>query len=177
MQKEITTHSKWRIILLIIIAWLAMVGLDFFLHAGLLARLYLQPGPFLLSPLTALTLIPVGYLSLFLLAMLIIWLMIRLELAGWREGLLFGLKLGGLIGGAFMLGLLSVSTAAIPLLLGWFIGQMLEFALAGAIIGSGLAGIRLRRLFGIVMGFVLLSVIATIILQTLGVVPTTHILS
>lgn len=175
MQKEIKTHSKWRIILLAIIAWLAVLGLDFLLHAGLLAGLYLQPSPFLLSPLTALALIPVGYLSLLLLAMLLIWLMIRLELAGWREGLLFGLKLGGLIGGAFMLGLLSVSTASFSLLAGWFVGQTLELALAGAIIGSGLAGMRLRRLFGMVMVFVLLSVIATIILQSLGVVPTSRI--
>jgi hypothetical protein len=175
MQKESITHSKWRIIWLTIIAWLAMLGLDFFLHAGLLAGLYLQSSPFLLSPLTALTLIPVGYLSLLLLTILLIWLMIRLELAGWREGLFFGLKLGGLIGSAFMLGLLSVSTASFSLLGGWFVGQMLELALAGAIIGSGLAGMRLRTLFGMVIVFVLLSVIATIILQSLGVVPTTRI--
>jgi hypothetical protein len=61
--------------------------------------------------------------------------------------------------------------------LGWFIGQTLEMALAGAIIGSGLAGLRLRRLFGIVIVFLLLSVITVIILQSVGVVPSTRLSS
>ncbi len=152
-----------------------MLGFDFFLHAGLLAELYLQPSPFLLPPLTALTLIPVGYLSFLLLAVLLVWLMIRLKLAGWRQGALFGLELGGLAWGAFVLGLLSVSTASIALLIGWFTGQTLELAIAGAVIGSGLAGTRLRRLLGVVLVGVLLSVVVTIILQSIGVVPTTRL--
>ena len=169
------THSKQHVLLLTFIAWLSMLGFDFLLHAGLLAELYLQPSPFLLPPLTAFTLIPVGYLSFLLLAVLLVWLMIRLKLAGWRQGARFGLELGGLTWGAFVLGLLSVSTASFSLLIGWFIGQTLELAIAGAVIGSGLAGMRLRRLFGAVIVFVLLSVITTIILQSLGLVPTTRI--
>lgn len=169
------THSKQHIVLLTFIAWLSMLGFDFLLHASLLAELYLQPSPFLLPPLTAFALIPVGYLSFLLLAVLLAWLMMRLKLEGWRQGALFGLKLGGLTWGAFVLGLFSISTASLSLLMGWFIGQTLELALAGAVIGSGLAGMRLRRLFGVVILFVLLSIIATIILQSLGVVPTMRI--
>lgn len=175
MQSDAMIHSKQRVLLLTFIAWLSMLGFDFLLHAGLLAGLYVQPSPFLLPPLTAFALIPVGYLSFLLLAVLLVWLMIRLKLAGWRQGALFGLELGGLAWGAFVLGLLSVSTASLPLLMGWFIGQTLEMAMAGAVIGSGLAGVRLRRLFGVVIVFVLLSIITTIILQSLGVVPTTRI--
>jgi hypothetical protein len=69
----------------------------------------------------------------------------------------------------------SISTASFSLLIGWFIGQTLEMTLAGAVVGSGLAGMRLWRLFGVVIIFVLLSVIITIILQSLGVVPATRI--
>jgi hypothetical protein len=152
-----------------------MLGFDFLLHAGILARIYLQPSPFLLPPLTALTLIPVGYLSFLLLSVLLVWLMIRLDLAGWRQGALFGLELGGLTWGAFLLGLASISTASYSLLIGWFIGQTLELTIAGAVVGSGLAGMRLRRLFGIVLIFALLSLFITIILQSLGVVPITRI--
>jgi hypothetical protein len=152
-----------------------MLGFDFLLHAGLFAGLYLQPSPFLLPPLTAFRLIPVGYLSFLLLAVLLAWLMIRLKLTGGRAGAIFGLELGSLTWGSFVLGLLSISTANIYLLMGWFIGQTLEMAVAGAVVGSGLAGVRLRRLFGVVIVFVLLSVITTIILQTLGVVPATRI--
>jgi hypothetical protein len=168
-------YSRRYLLQLISIAWLAMLGFDFLLHAGLLAGLYLQPSPFLLPPLTAFRLIPLGYLSFLLLAVLMTWLMIRLKLTGWRGGVVFGLELGGLTWGAFILGLLSISTASFALLMGWFIGQALEMALAGAVIGSGLAGMRLRRLLGIVVVGVLLSVITVIVLQTLGVVPSTRI--
>jgi hypothetical protein len=168
------TQSKGRVFALTVLAWLSMLGLDFLLHGGLLAALYRQPSPFLLPPSTAFALIPVGYLSFLLLAVLLVWLMIRLKLAGWRAGAIFGLELGGLTWGAFVLGLLSISTASFLLLIGWFIGQTVELAIAGAIVGSGLAGLRLRRLFGVVVGLVLLAVIATIILQSVGVVPITR---
>lgn len=175
MQKGFVGHPQRYLFLLTFLAWLAMIGLDFILHAGVLAGLYLQPSPFLLSTVTALALIPVGYLALLLSAALVVWLMHRLHPAGWREGALFGLELGSLTSGAFVLGLLSISTAALPLLVGWFIGQTLELALAGAVVGSGLSGTRLRRLFGAVVVFDLLSVVTTIILQSLGVVPTIRI--
>lgn len=171
MQKEFMTYSKQHIFLLTFIAWLTILGFDLLMHAGLLAGLYLQPSPFLLPPVTAFKLIPVGYLSFLLSTLLLVWLMMWLKLAGWRDGAIFGLKLGALAWGSFVLGLLSVSTASLPLLMGWFIGQTLELALAGAVVGSGLAGMHLRRLFGIVIIFVILSVITTIILQSLGVVP------
>ncbi len=167
--------SKWRVFLLTLIAWLAMLGFDFLLHAGLLAGLYLQPSPFLAPPAAAFALIPVGYFSFLLLAILLIWLMLRLKLAGGRRGALFGLEVGGLAWGAFVLGLLSISTAGVSLLIGWFVGQTVELAIAGAVIGSGLAGTRLRRLFVVVIVFVLLSVATTIILQSIGIVPTMRI--
>jgi hypothetical protein len=175
MQSGSITHTKRHSLLLTLITWLSMLGFDFFLHAGLLAGLYLQPSPFLLSPLTALKLIPVGYLSFLLLAILLVWLMQRLGLAGWRAGAVFGLELGGLTWGAMLLGLLSISTASFRLLIGWFVGQTLEMTIAGAVAGSGLAGMRLRRLFGAVIVFTVLLIITTIILQSLGVVPTTRI--
>lgn len=75
-----------------------MISFGFLLHAGHLAGLYLQPSPFLVPPLTAFRLIPVGYLSFLLFAVLLVWLMLRLNLTGWRAGAIFGLKLGGLRG-------------------------------------------------------------------------------
>jgi len=168
-------HSRQNLIFLTLIAWLSMLGFDFLLHAGLLAGLYLHPSPFLLPPLTAFKLIPLGYLSFLPLTVLLVWLMTRLQLSGWRQGAFFGLKLGGLTWGAFVLGLLSISTASYSLLFGWFIGQTVELAIAGAVIGSGLAGMRLRRLFGMVTVFVLLSVITVLILQSLGLILTTRI--
>jgi len=167
----VSTYSRRDLLRLSAIAWLAMIGFDFLLHAGILAGLYLQPSPFLLPLQRAFQLIPVGYLSFLPLAWLLVWLMTRLKLAGWRAGAVFGLKLGGLAWGSFLLGLLSISTASVSLLVGWFVGQTLEMAMAGAVVGSGLAGVRLRRLFGVVAVFVLLSVITIGLLQSSGVVP------
>ena len=175
MNQRTVTYSLRRLSMIFFLGWLSMFGFDFFLHAGLLAQLYLQPSPFLLSPEEAFKLIPLGYLSFVILVILQLWLMIRLKIRGWLKGLQFGLKLSGLIWGALVLGLLSISTAEIELLVSWFFGHMVELGIAGAIIGSGLTGKKLMHLFAIVMGFVLISIILTIILQTLGLAPAREI--
>lgn len=168
MNQRTEIYSLRRLSVIIFLGWLSMLGFDFLLHAGLLAKLYFQPSPFLLSPREAFRLIPLGYLSFLILIILQLWLMIRLKISGWRKGLRFGLKLGGLIWGAFVLGLLSISTAEIELLGCWFFGQMVELGIAGIVIGSGLGGKNLTHLFVIVIGFVLFSIIITVTLQTFG---------
>ena len=148
-----------------LLAWLAMIGFDFFLHAGVLARLYAEPGPFLLPPEQAFALIPVGYLSFLMLAILLIWLMAKLGIKGWRRGLIFGLKLGALSWGACTLGLLSISTASPTLLLGWFLGQTAELGIAGIVAGAGFATARLGRLLLKVLAFVIVALVLGIVLQ------------
>ena len=157
-----------RIIGLGAMGWISMLGVDFFLHASLLAKLYAQPSPFLLPPEDAFRLIPIGYLSFLLLDVLILWLIIRLEIAGWQRGLSFGLTIGGLIWGAMALGLLSISTASPSLMLGWFAGQSVELGVAGAVIGSGLSGTSLRKILVRVIVLILVLVVATIIMQNTG---------
>jgi hypothetical protein len=110
MQPEIH-FSRKQLLFITLLSWLAMVGFDFLLHAGLLASLYLRASPFLLPPLRAFQLIPVGYLSFLLLVILLIWLMERQSITGWRHGFVFGLKVGVLSCGAFVLGLWSISSA------------------------------------------------------------------
>ncbi len=168
MNKESKTS---RIIGLAALGWISMLGIDFFLHAALLAKLYTQPSPFLLPPEDAFRLIPIGYLSFLFLDVLILWLMIRLEISGWKRGLSFGLTIGGLIWGAIALGLLSISTASPGLMLGWFAGQSIELGVAGAVIGSGLSGIPLRKILVRVIVLILVLVAATIIMQNIGLAP------
>lgn len=148
-----------------------MLGTDFLLHAGLLSWIYLEPSPFLLPPERMFRLIPLGYLSLLFMAVLLSWLMVTHDVVGWLKGSLFGLRLGGLMGGGGMLGLASISTAEFSLLFGWFIGQTIEIGIAGAVIGSALGGIRLRRLFVMVSAFVIFSLIITVVLQAMGLAP------
>lgn len=152
-----------------------MIGVDFFLHGGLLAGLYVQPTSFLRPPDQAFALIPVGYLSFLLLSGTLVWLMLGLGIAGGREGALFGLKLGALVWGALVLGLASISTAAPALLAGWFVGQVAELALAGYFVGCAIAGGNLKRLYRNVLLLVAALAIATIALQTLGIAPAARI--
>ena len=60
---------KWRVEL-ILISWLAVLGFDFLLHAGLLARVYARESPALLSAEHAFYRIPFGYLSYLILVVL-----------------------------------------------------------------------------------------------------------
>ena len=122
----LTTVPFSRMALTVAVVWLLMLGMDFFLHGGLLAGLYLGAHRFLLPPKQAFALIPLGYLSLLLAAILLVWLMGRLHIAGARDGFLFGLQLGVLVWGAEVLGLASVSTADPLLLAGWFAGQSIS---------------------------------------------------
>jgi hypothetical protein len=134
MNQRTETYSLRRLSIILFLGWLSILDFDFLLHAGLLTKLYLQPSAFLLSPAKAFKLIPLGYLSFLIFTILQLRLMVRLKIKGWRKGLSFGLKLGGLMWGAFILGLLSISTANIELLGGWFFGQMVERGIAGVVI-------------------------------------------
>lgn len=86
--------SKRRIAGAIFLSWLAVLGFDFFLHGGVLARLYQKPSPFLLPLEQAFKLIPLGYLSFLLASVLIVWLLLRMRIQGRRAGFVFRLKLG-----------------------------------------------------------------------------------
>ncbi len=71
-----------------------------------------------------------------------------------------------------MLGLLSISTAELSLLVGWFTGQTVRMGFAGMVAGSGLAGQRLGNLALRVVALVLFLVIVTVAMQAVGLAPT-----
>ena len=146
-------------------AWLAVIVFDFALHAGVLAGLYEEPQPFLLSPESAFRLIPLGYASFALFCLLLAWVMSRTGVRGNWPGLGFGLLFGVLAWGSWCLALASISTAPHGLLLAWFLGQGLEAGVAGFVAGAVLAGARLRPLAGWLVGWLVLCAIAGVVLQ------------
>ena len=156
-----------RLASITVLAWLCVIGFDFLLHASILAPLYADPHPFLLPPERAFVLIPVGYLSFLILIILVVWLMVRLQIMNWQMGFRFGLKLGALIWGALTIGLISISTAPLLLMTGWFVGQTFETGIAGLVVGAGLAAEKLRSLVLWVIGFVIVAFVLGVILQNL----------
>lgn len=152
-------------------AWVLSLGFDAFLHAGLLARLYVQAGPFLLHPEASFRRIPLGYSSFLVLTLSLYWLFQRLDIRGIARGLRHGGIVGLVVWGALLLGLYSISTAALPLLAGWWVGQAIELGLAGAVLGAAADGASLRRIWVVVALAVLGCIVATTALQTLGWAP------
>lgn len=152
-------------------AWILSLGFDLFLHGGLLAAYYVEPSPFLLSPAEAFRRIPLGYLSFLILTLGLFWLFTRLGVSGPTGGFRYGCSIGLVVWGGLGLGLLSISTIQIPLLLGWWLGQSVELGLAGAVLGSALTGVSQKRIWGFTGVLFLLFFVLTVLLQSLGWAP------
>jgi hypothetical protein len=154
-----------------VLGWLAMLGWDFFLHGGLLASFYLKESSFLLGPREAFRLIPLGYLSFLIYAILLTWVLPRFDISNWKQAFSIGLTVGLLTWGAFVLGLISISTIETPLAIAWIIGQMIEIGIAAVVIYLSLQAESLRRISLFVMFFIFLAFALTIILQNVGLAP------
>ena len=152
----------------VLLSWLAMLGLDLFLHAGVLAPLYDWRGAFLLRPEEAFVRIPIGYAGFLVLAIALAWLLPRLNVQRGRDGALIAGVFGAVVWGSLVLGLWSISTAEPGLLAGWWVGQSVELAVGGAVIGSILAGTRVRTMVWRVAALVAGGFIAAVVLQTIG---------
>jgi hypothetical protein len=152
-------------------AWVLSLGFDLFLHAGLLAELYVEASPFLVEPEVAFRRIPLGYLSFLVLTLSLYWLFHRLGIRGVASGLRHGAIVGSVVWGALAIGLYSISTAAVPLLAGWWIGQAIELGLAGAVLGAAAAGVSLKRIWIAVALAVFGCIAGTVVLQNLGLAP------
>ena len=152
----------------VVLSWLAMIGVDLFLHAGLLAPLYDWDSRFLLRPDEAFFRIPIGYLGFLLLAIGLAWLLARLEVERGHDGALIAGTLGAFVWGSAVLGLWSISTAEPALLVGWWVGQTIELAVGGHVIGSVLGGAPLRTVAGRVGLVLAVGAGSAVALQTIG---------
>lgn len=154
-----------------LIAWLAMLGVDFFLHAGVLAHIYTQESQFLLPPMEAFRRIPIGYLSFLIAALFLVWLAVRLGVAKTKDGILLGLGVGGVMWASLGLGMYSITTARITTLIAWTLGQSVEMACAGGLVGLALRRKDLAYSFWVSLGITVLLVAITVVMQSLGIVP------
>jgi hypothetical protein len=166
-------ESSGRLVALssIAAAWVLSVAIDLFLHAGLLARVYVEPSPFLLPAEDAFRRIPLGYLTFFILTIGLFWLLRRLNVRGIRAGFRLGAVVGATVWGALVLGLYSISTASLSLLVAWWVGQTAELAFAGAVLGAAADRVSLKRIWAVVSLVLVVLVAATVTLQSLGLAP------
>jgi len=164
--------SRRRVVLVGLVGWIATLGVDLFLNAGVFAWVFFEPSPFLLPPEELFVRIPLGYLSFLLITGLVVWLMSSRLIIGWRAGARFGVLLGAVIHGAGVLGMASVSTAPVSLLAAWFVGQTLQTGVVGAVVGQGFATSNLRRLGLLVVVLDIVLIGTTFALQYLALVPT-----
>lgn len=147
------------------------MGIDVYLHGGLLARLYVEPSSFLLPAEDAFRRIPLGYLTFLILTIGLFWLFRRLHVRGAAAGFRLGAVAGAVAWGALVLGLYSISTASPSLLAGWWMGQSVELAFAGAVLGAVTDGVSLKRVWAIVGVAVVALAAATVALQSMGLAP------
>jgi hypothetical protein len=174
-EASIAPLSRKRLIQITALAWFAVIGLDFFLDAGLLARFYRWDLPGFLPPLKMFQFIPFGYAAFLLWTILLVWLMTRLSITGFRAGAIFGLKVGVLLAAAGFFGQLSVFAFPARMLLLWLVANTSIFTIAGAVTGAALAAQRLRPLARRVVALVLVCLVGGIVLQNIGPNPAAKI--
>jgi hypothetical protein len=160
-----------RLISTVALSWIAMIGVDLSLHAGLLAPLYDWSSPFLLRPSDAFARIPIGYLSFLVLAIALGWLLPRLDIHTGRDGALMAGAFGAVLWAALLLGIWSISTADPTLLAAWWMGQTVELAVGGLVIGSVLGGARVRSVAWKVGALVVAGAVVAVVLQSTGYAP------
>jgi hypothetical protein len=147
------------------------VAIDLFLHAGLLARLYIEPSPFLLPAEDAFRRIPLGYLTFLILTTGLFWLLRHLHVRCVRAGFC-----GGAVAGttAWVLWYSGCTRSALQASAFWLaggVGQTVELAFAGMVLGVAANRVPLRRIWAVVGMAVIILAVATVALQSLGLAP------
>ena len=157
-----------------LIAWLAMLGLDFLLNSALFASMYQAGGPFFLAPGEAFRRIPVGYLAFLILAIATVEIANRLRVATFADGVRLGLAMGGVLSAVWSLSLFSIATLPALVALAFAVIWLALLVMGSAIASSGLARGSLRGLAFGVVAFDVFCVVTVIALQSFGLVPTVN---
>jgi hypothetical protein len=169
--QTITPLSIRRLIIITLLSWLSQIIFDFFLYAGLFAKLLIESRAAFLPPEELFKRIPLGYLSYLITSGMLVWLMVRLGISGWKQGALFGLKIGAFLSCSYVVGMASGFPIKPALLIAILFGSTAQSAIAAGVIGSGVSGARLGRLSLKLVAFLILVLIAYFLLQSLGLAP------
>ncbi len=165
--RELTRRERtWALSL----AWLTTVAVDFFFYGGVFAFLFERDDPYVLATDQLFARIPAGYASFAIEVLALGWLLSRLQTGNWRDGARVGAAAGAVVGGALLLGFWSVAATSGALLASWWVVLTVQMAAAGAVLGAAV-GVPRRRLARWVVVVALLLLVATVIMQNVGVAP------
>ena len=151
-----------------LLSWLGVLGIDFFAYGGVFAGLFREENSFFLPPSELFRRIPAGYLSFLLMVGFLVWMMVRFDTRGWRDGLKLGCLVGAVVGGSHLMGLWSIAPAPLRLLLIWWGVQVVELGVAGTIAGAAFSGVHFWKLTLVVVAGVLVLIAATVVMQSTG---------
>ncbi len=163
--RELTRRERtWALSL----AWLTTIAVDFFFYGGVFAFLFERDDPYVLASDQLFARIPAGYATFAIEVLALGWLLSRLQTGNWRDGARIGAAAGAVVGGALLLGFWSVAATSGALLVSWWVVLTVQMASAGAVLGAA-AHVSLRRLAKWVLVVALLLLVATVILQNVGI--------
>lgn len=158
-----------------LIAWFAMLGLDFLLNGAVFARIYQDGSAFMLAPAEAFRRIPLGYLAFLIVAFGIVELIRHLGITRTGDGIRLGLVLGALGGAVWALSLYSIATLSVPAALAFAVVWMALLVVGCVVAAASLGSSSQRKLVLLVAGFDVACVVVVIALQSLGAVPTVRL--
>ncbi len=152
----------------LVLAWFTTIAVDFFFYGGVFAFLFERDDPYLLTSDQLFARIPAGYASFAIEVVALGWLLSRLQTRNWRDGARIGAVGGAVVGGALLLGFWSVAATSGALLVSWWVVLTVQMASAGAVLGAG-ARVPLRRLAKWVLVAAVVLLVATVVVQNLGI--------
>jgi hypothetical protein len=149
-------------------AWFMTIAVDFFFYGGVFAFLFQRDDPYVLASHELLARIPAGYASFAIEVLALGWLLSRLQIEHWRDGARVGAVAGSVVGGALLLSFWSVAATSGALLVSWWVVLTAQMGAAGAVFVAAVH-VPLRRLAKRVVVVALLLLVATVILQNVGI--------
>ncbi len=162
--------TRTRVVAITMLAWIAVIGADLLMNAGLLGPFLNWEQPGFLPMMKMFAYIPLGYAAFLVATVLLVWLMLRLGIRGARAGAVFGAKFGVVMAAAGLLGDLSIYAFSTRTLVCFAVDKAFYCIVVGTVVGAGLAAQRLRGLLLRVIAFVVLSFVVAITMQNLGLV-------
>ena len=165
-------NSTNRFFLSSLIAWMGVIAVDFLSHATLLSPFWSQEYPALKSKIELFRLIPFGYLSYYILLLLVGWLYMRIYGArgNIHKGLAFGLTFGLFYAFSTFFGWFSALRLPFVFIMLISLTYFFEIAMTGFVFGFLMHVESVKKRIWILLIFILSGLVLGIVLQNVLII-------